>query len=94
PGTPADSVLAMLRSFPDIGAPWQPAIPSFLIWAVACVVIALLGPLIWKLASIGKLRDEGARWATTRDLHSAGLLVADRSLTHAVPEAQETTDAG
>ena len=46
PGTPTDSVLAMLRSFPDIGAPWQLVIPSFLIWAAACVVIALLGPLI------------------------------------------------
>ncbi len=93
PGTPGESVFAMLRSFPDIGAAWEPAIPSVLIWAVACVVIALLAPLIWKLTQVGRLREEGAQWATSHDLRRAGLLIADRSLTYAAPEPQETTDA-
>jgi hypothetical protein len=93
PGTPADSVFAMLGSFPDVGAAWEPAIPSLLIWAVAFIVIALLAPVIWKVARVGRLREEGAQWATSHDLRSAGLLVADRSLAYAVPERPEVADA-
>ncbi len=93
PGTLGESVLAMLGSFPDIGAAWEPTIPSPLIWAVAIVVIALLAPLIWKLTRVGRLHEEGAQWATSHDLLTAGLLVADRSLTHAVPEPPEVADA-
>jgi len=93
PGSPGESVLAMLGSFPDVGAAWEPDIPSLLIWAVAIVVMALVAPLIWKLARVGRLREEGERWATSHDLHRAGLLVADRSLPHAVPERPEATDA-
>ena len=93
PGGPGESVFAMLASFPDIGAAWEPPIPSLLIWAGALVVVGLLVPLIWKLARVGRLREEGAQWATSHDLDRAGLLVADRSLTHAVPERQEATDA-
>ncbi len=93
PGTPAESVFAMLRSFSDIGAAWEPAIPSFLIWAVACVMITLLAPLIWKITQVGKLREEGAQWATSHDLRRAGLLVSDRTLAHATPEPREAGDA-
>ena len=83
----------MFGAFPDIGAAWEPTIPSPLIWATAIVMITLLTPLIWKITQVGKLREEGAQWATTHDLRRAGLLIADRYLTHAVPEPQETTDA-
>lgn len=93
PGAPTESVLAMLRSFPAIGAAWEPTIPSPLIWATAIVMITLLTPLIWKITQVGKLREEGAQWATTHDLRRAGLLVSDRTLAHAVPEPQEAGDA-
>ncbi|MFV2073942.1 MAG: hypothetical protein ACC742_14995 [Thermoanaerobaculales bacterium] len=93
PGTPGESVFAMLGSFPDVGAAWKPAIPSLLIWAVTIVVMALLAPLIWKLTRVGRLSEEGAQWATSNDLRRAGLLIADRSLSHAVPESQEVADA-
>lgn len=93
PGTPADSVFAMLGSFPDVGAAWEPTIPSVLIWVATFVMIGLLAPLVWKLTSIGRLPEEGAQWATSHDLRRAGLLIADRSLTHAVPEPTEVADA-
>jgi len=93
PGTPGESVVAMLGSFPDVGAAWEPAIPSLLIWAVTIVVLALLAPLIWKLTRVGRLREEGAQWATSHDLRRAGLLIADRLLDHAVPESTEVTNA-
>ena len=76
----------MLGSFPDIGTAWEPALPSVLIWAGAVIVTGLVAPLIRKLMSLGKLRDEGAQWATAHDLRRAGLLIADRSVPHAVPE--------
>lgn len=93
PGPPGESVSAMLGSFPDLGAAWEPAIPSALIWAGTLIVTGLLVPLIRKLMNLGRLRDEGAMWATSHDLRRAGLLIADRSLTHAVPEPPEVTDA-
>lgn len=93
PGAPGESVFAMLGSFPDIGAAWEPAIPSLLIWTVTIVVIMFLAPLIWKLARVGRLREEGAQWATLHDLRRAGLLITDRSLNHAVPEPTEVADA-
>ena len=93
PGSPGEGIITMLGSFPDIGAVWEPPIPSPVIWAVTVVVAALAGPLIWKLARVGRLRDQGAQWATTGELRRAGLLVADRPLTHAVPEPAEAADA-
>ena len=93
PGPLGESVFTMLGSFPDIGAAWQPAIPSVLIWAGALIVTSLSVPLIRKLMSIGRLRDEGAKWASAHDLRRAGLLIADRSLAHAVPEPPEVADA-
>ena len=93
PGTPGEGIIAMLGSFPDMGAAWEPAIPSLLIWAVTVVVTALVAPLLWKLARVARLRDQGAQWATTAELRRAGLLVADRSLAHAVPEPAEAADA-
>lgn len=93
PGSPGESVIAMLGSFPDVGAVWEPGIPSLLVWVVTTVVIGLAAPLIWKLTQVGRLTEEGAQWATSRDLHRAGLLVADRSLPHAVLETPEATDA-
>ena len=93
PGGPGESIFAMLGSFPDIGAAWEPAIPSSLIWAGTIVMIALIAPLITTLMRIGRLREEGAQWATSHDLRRAGLLIADRSLTHAVPEPTEVPDA-
>ena len=93
PGAPGESVIAMLSSFPDIGAVWEPAISSVIIWAGALIVAGLIAPLIWKLMRMGRLRDEGAQWATAHDLRRAGLLIADRSLTHAVPEPTEVADA-
>ena len=92
PGSPGESVLVMLGSLPDVGAAWEPGIPSLLVWVVTTVVIGLAAPLIWKLAQVGRLTEEGERWATSHDLHRAGLLVADRSLPHAVPERPEATD--
>ena len=93
PGGPGESVFAMLGSFPDIGAAWEPAIPSVLIWAGALIVASLSVPLIRKLMSIGRLRDEGAKWATSHDLRRAGLIITDRPLAHAVPEPAEVADA-
>ena len=93
PGSPGESVFAMLGSFPDIGAAWEPDIPSLLVWAVALAVIALLAPLIWKLAQVGRLAEEGAQWATSHELRRAGLLIADRSVAHAMPESREAADA-
>lgn len=93
PGSPGESVFVMLGSFPDVGAAWEPSIPSILIWAAAIVVIVLIAPVIRTLLRVGGLRDEGAQWATSHDLRRAGLLIADRSLAHAVPERPEMTDA-
>ena len=93
PGSPGESVLAMLGSFPDVGAAWEPDIPSLLVWVVTTVLIGLAAPLIWKLTQVDRLTEEGAQWATSHDLRRAGLLIADRSLAHAVPERPEATDA-
>ena len=93
PGAPGESVFAMLSSFPDIGAAWEPAIPSVLVWVGALIVTSLVAPLIRKLVRMGRLRDEGAQWASAHDLRRAGLLIADRSLTHAAPDSTEVADA-
>jgi hypothetical protein len=93
PGPPGESVFAMLGSFPNIGTAWEPAIPSILTWAGTLIVTSLVAPLIRKLMSIGRLRDEGAKWASAHDLRRAGLIIADRSLVHAVPEPTEVADA-
>lgn len=94
PGPAGESVITMLGAYPDVGAAWEPAIPSLPIWAVAIGIIGMLAPLIWKLLWAGGLREEGAQWATSQQLRRAGLLVADRSLPHAVPESAKVTDAG
>lgn len=93
PGPLGESVFTMLGSFPDIGTAWEPAIPSALIWVGTLIVIGLLVPLIRQLMNLGRLCDEGAMWATSHDLRRAGLLIADRSLAHAVPELPEVADA-
>jgi hypothetical protein len=91
PGTGGEGIVAMLRSFPDVGDAWEPSIPSALVWSVAVLLVAAFTPLVWRLVRSGMLSDEGARWATTIDLRRAGLLLSDRSLPHA--EAEEPTDA-
>jgi hypothetical protein len=90
PGTGGEGIVAMLTSFPDVGAAWDPAIPSPLVWAAAVLVVAAFTPLVWKLVRAGRLADEGAQWATSVDLRRAGLLLSDRSLPHA--EAEEPSD--
>ncbi len=92
PGTAGDGIIAMLRAFPDIGAAWQPAIPSGLIWATTLLIAALAGPLLWKLATAGRLREQGAQWATHAELRCAGLLVSDRTPAHAIPEPPADED--
>lgn len=91
PGTVSEGIAAMLRSFPDIGAAWQPPTPSGLIWFGAAALIVGFTPLIWRLARVGRLAEEGAQWATTMELRRAGLLVSDRALPYARPE--EPSDA-
>ena len=91
PGTGEEGIAAMLRSFPDVGAAWEPAIPSRLVWVAAALLVAGFTPLGWRLVRAGRLADEGAQWATSMDLRRAGLLLSDRSLPHA--EAEEPSDA-
>jgi len=91
PGTGGEGVAALLRSFPDVGGAWEPSISSWLVWAVAVVLVAGFAPLVWKLFKLGRLAEEGAQWATTIDLRRAGLLVSDQHLPHA--EAEEPSDA-
>ena len=45
PGSAGEGVAAMVGAFPDVGAAWEPAIPSVLVWAITFLVIALLAPL-------------------------------------------------
>ena len=90
PGTGEEGIAAMLRSFPDVGAAWEPAIPSRLVWAAAALLVAGFTPLGWRLVRAGRLADEGAQWATSMDLRRAGLLLSDRSLPRA--EAEEPSD--
>lgn len=85
-GSVGDGIAAMARSFPDIGSAWDPAIPSWSVWAVAVAVLALGAPLVWKLFRSSRLTDEGAQWATASDLNRAGLLVADMTLPNSLPE--------
>ena len=91
PGTGEEGIAAMLRSFPDVGAAWEPAIPSRLVWAAAALLVAGFTPLGWRLVRAGRLADEGAQWATNMHLRRAGLLLSDRLLPHA--EAEEPSDA-
>ena len=91
PGTGGEGIVAMLHSFPDVGAAWEPAIPSPLVWAISALLVAAFTPLVWKLVRAGRLADEGAQWATSMDLRRAGLLLSDRALPHA--EAEGPFDA-
>lgn len=94
PGTTVgDSVLTMLAAFPDIGDAWEPAIPSVLVWASAIAVTGMVAPFIWRMLHAGRLREDGAQWATRHQLRRAGLLVSNRSVPHAVAEAAEVEDA-
>jgi hypothetical protein len=79
-------VAEIVQSFPDIGAAWEPAIPSGLIWVTASVVSAALAPFVWRAIRPRGLSDEGSRWATTTDLRRAGLLMVDAPLSHAAAE--------
>ncbi len=91
PGTVSEGITAMLRSFPNIGAAWQPPTPSGLIWFGAAALIVGFAPLVWRLVRAGRLSEEGARWANTMELRRAGLLVSDRALPHA--RREEPSDA-
>jgi hypothetical protein len=82
----AEGVAAIVQSFPDIGAAWEPAIPSGLIWATILVVSAVFAPLVWRMIRPGGLSDEGSQWATSADLRRAGLLMVDATLPHAAAE--------
>lgn len=86
PGSVGEGIAAMARSFPDIGAAWEPPIPSWSVWVVAVTVLALIGPLVWKLFRSSRLADQGAEWANASDLSRAGLLVADATLPNSIPE--------
>jgi hypothetical protein len=90
PGSVGEGIAAVVRSFPDIGGAWSPPIPSGLVWSLAAVFAAVFAPLTWRIR-VGRLREEGAQWATSADLRRAGLLVSDRELPHAIPE--EPADA-
>ena len=94
PGSVGEGMMRMVGSFPDIGAAWDPTVPSVLIWVAATALVGLAAPLFWRLARSGRLRDEGAQWATFSDLHRAGLLVADGTPTHSVlePVSREEPD--
>jgi hypothetical protein len=86
-GAGGDGLAAVLRSFPDVGQAWRPAIPSGLVWGAAVGLLVMLAPLAWRLARSGELADEGSQWASRNHLRRAGLLVADDPLAHA--EAEE-----
>ena len=86
PGTVGEGIVAMVGSFPDIGAAWEPPIPSIFIWATALSVAGLLAPLVWKVARSGTLHDEGAQWATISDLRRARLLVTETTPQYSIPE--------
>jgi len=90
PGTGGEGIEAILRSFPDIGTAWVPPISSGLVWVSALVLVAAFAPLVWRLARMGRLADEGAQWAASIDLRRAGLLVSDRTLPNA--EAEKSAD--
>jgi hypothetical protein len=89
-GSGGDGLAAILRSFPDVGQAWRPAIPTGLVWGAAVGLLALLAPLGWRLFHSGDLGDEGSQWATRAHLRRAGLLVSDDPLAHA--EAEEVAD--
>ena len=86
PGTVGEGVVAMVGSFPDIGAAWEPPIPSVFVWAAALSVAGLLAPLVWKVARSGALHNEGAQWATISNLRRARLLVTETTPPHSIPE--------
>ncbi|GBE23213.1 hypothetical protein BMS3Bbin01_02597 [bacterium BMS3Bbin01] len=86
PGTVGEGIVAMVGSFPDIGAAWEPPIPSIIIWATALSVAGLLAPLVWKMARSGTLHDQGAQWATISNLRRARLLVTETTPPHSIPE--------
>lgn len=89
-GAGGDGLAAMLRSFPDIGQAWRPAIPSELVWGAVGGLLAMFAPVAWQFVKGTELSDEGSQWATRAHLRRAGLLVADRPLAHA--EAEEVPD--
>ena len=59
-GSVGEGIVAMARSFPDIGSAWEPAIPSWAVWAVAVAALALICPLAWKLFHSSRLTDQRA----------------------------------
>lgn len=85
-GAGGDGLAAVLRSFPDIGKAWRPAIPSGLVWGAAVGLLAMFAPLVWRLFHSADLADEGSQWATRTHLRRAGLLVADHPLANAEAE--------
>ncbi|MGH8944636.1 MAG: hypothetical protein ACRDVL_00610 [Acidimicrobiia bacterium] len=93
PGSAGEGMAAMLASFPDLGRAWQPPIPSLIVWLGVALVITVFAPLGLRLARIGRLEDEGARWATPGDLRRSGLLVPDGVAASSVPEAPLTQES-
>ena len=89
-GAGGEGLAAILRSFPEIGQAWQPAIPSGLVWGAGLWLVAMFAPLMWRLARHARLADEGAQWATRHHLRRARLLVSDHPLAHA--KAEEVPD--
>lgn len=89
PGEVGEGIAAMARSFPDVGAAWEPPISSWPLWVVTVAVLALIGPLVWKLFRSSRLTDQGAQWATPSDLRRAGLVVADLTLPDSIPETPD-----
>jgi hypothetical protein len=81
-----EGVSEMVQFFPDIGAAWEPAIPSGPIWATALMVSAVFVPLVWRVIRPRGLSDEGSQWATMADLRRAGLLMVDAPLPRAAAE--------
>lgn len=92
PGDVAGGVATVVAAFPEVGRAWQPPIPSIAVWISAAGIGGALGPLAWKVLRVGKLKDEGARWATVADLRRAGLLIRDHPQPHASQEKPELTD--
>jgi hypothetical protein len=77
-----DGILAILRSFPDVGRAWSPPILTWLVWSVAVTFAGLFGPLAWRAVRLLRGRTRGARWADTADLRRYRLLVRDVPLPH------------
>ena len=92
PGDFGDGVASLLDAFPEVGRAWQPQIPSVAVWVTATAIGGVFGPLAWKVLRPGRLKEGGARWATTADLRRAGLLIRNHSQAHAVQEKPKLAD--